>query len=117
MGEVFAYNVLTKSLQCLVTGSSTEFHDEESCWHFRSAAVRLEARIRWEIMTSTRVTVMVMLSSAADSTGLAHQQPCTVILSHKGYTMVENTLFASNRAETCYNKYYEDRGKEECVAA
>ena len=60
---------------------------------------------------------MVMVSSVAEGMGSAHQQPCTVILNHKGYTMMVNTLFASNRAEPCYNKYYGDRGKEKCVAA
>lgn len=31
--------------------------------------------------------------------------------------MIVNTMFASNRAETCYDKYCGDSGKEKCVAA
>lgn len=58
-----------------------------------------------------------MLSGVAEGMNLTQQQPCTVILNHRGYMMMVNTLFASNRAETCYNKYCGDRGKEKCVAA
>lgn len=50
---------------------------------------------------------MVMLSGAADGVSLTHQRPCTVILNHRGYTMMVNTLFASNRAESSCN-YHED---------
>lgn len=40
-----------------------------------------------------------------------------VILNHKVFMMMVNTLFAINRAEMCYKKYCGGRGKEKCVAA
>lgn len=58
-----------------------------------------------------------MLSGVAEGMSWTRQQPCTVILNHKGYMMIVNTMFASNRAETCNNKYCGDSGKEKCVAA
>lgn len=60
---------------------------------------------------------MVVLSSVAEDMGLTHQQSCTVILNHKSYMMMVNTLFSSKRAETCYDKHCGVRGKKKCVAA
>lgn len=58
-----------------------------------------------------------MLSSVAEGKSLTYQQPRMVILNHKVCMMMVNTLFAINRAETCYKKYCGDRGKEKRVAA